>query len=146
MVWALVLAILAFANLLFLSTVVQMMGTDDGPGQSQIWLVFLLNVLFLIGFAVSAYGLFRLDNWGRILFLWCIIIWSGFNLIAIFIPSFYPDRDRSAEGVWFNGLRYGVGLIVPLWYLNLPRIKMIFHSQRSENLIVEETKDDDNIS
>jgi ABC-type glycerol-3-phosphate transport system permease component len=134
------------ANLLYLSAVVQLIGGDQGPNQGRIWIVFIFNVIFLIGFAISAYGLFRLHHWGRILFLWCITIWSGLNLIALFIPFFSPDQDHSAEGLALNSLRYAAGLLVPLWYLNLPRVKVIFRNQSSEGASAEETLANDNIS
>jgi hypothetical protein len=38
-----------------------------------------------------------------------------------------------------------VVLFLSLWYLNLPHIKMIFHSQSLENLPIEETTANDPI-
>jgi hypothetical protein len=41
-----------------------------------------------------------------------------------------------------NGLRFVVELFLPLWYLNLPHIKAIFHTPSAEKLTVEGTSDD----
>ncbi|MBN1221280.1 MAG: hypothetical protein JXM69_20315 [Anaerolineae bacterium] len=136
--WALALAFLSVANLLLLSAVVQVTGSNDAPSSGQVWVVFFLNIIFLIGFMVSAYGLFRLYNWARILFLGCITVWSVFNLIALFIPSVSPEQDYSIGELTLNGLRYGVGLFLPWWYLNVPHVKAIFYRQPAENETSEE--------
>jgi hypothetical protein len=122
--WALVLTILSLANLLLLTSIVQI-GTTEGPTQTQIWIVFLLNVLFLFGFGASTYGLFRRTPWGRILFLWVVSIWAGANLMALFVPLFATGQ-RDFQGQILSIIRYAVALVLPLWYLNLPQVKSAF--------------------
>ena len=84
--WALILAFVALARLLFLSRVVELAGDELG-GQLGVWLVFSLDTLFCIGFGLSAYGLWGRHNWGRLLFLWLLGFWSGFELIAPFLTN-----------------------------------------------------------
>ncbi|MBN1994287.1 MAG: hypothetical protein JW953_16435 [Anaerolineae bacterium] len=134
--WALVLALLALANILFLSTVVQFFTREDMPNLTQLWLVFILNIIFLIGFSGSAYGLLKRHNWGRILFVGFIMVWSGFNLMALFTPSF-SAQDYKTRAYVLNGIYYLGGLLLPLWYLNLPRVKADFQGL-SENSTTED--------
>ncbi len=96
--------------------------------QAQVWLILGLNIVFMVGFAASAYGLWRGQNWGRLLFLLLIIIWSASNLVAMFManPLFiFRESHVLADGL-VNGLRFGLGLLVSVWYFNLPRIKRFF--------------------
>jgi hypothetical protein len=158
--WASVLALVNLARILLLSESVQFLGSNVGPDQGQIWLIFVLNVIFALGFGGSVYGLLKRYNWGRVLFMWLIVIWSGSNLIALFAPNllyllFFPKAVLSTPGLLFspnqdytvgeltvNGLRHAVELILPLWYLNLPHIKMIFRTQPDENFTAEATTND----
>jgi hypothetical protein len=159
--WASVLALVNLARILLLSESAQFLGSNGGPGQGQIWLTFVLNAIFALGFGSSAYGLSKRYNWGRVLFLWLIVIWSGSNLIALFAPKlfyflffpntpspisgllFSPNPDYTAKELTLNGLRFVVELFLPLWYLNLPHIKMIFRTQPDENFTAEATTNDD---
>lgn len=127
--WALVLAFLAVANLLLLSQIVAY--SDGQVSQGQIWAVFIMNVIFGLAFAASTYGLWRRQNWGRLLFIWTIVIWSAANFVALFIPGllFLVENQRSAGELTLGGIRFAVGLILPLWYLNLPRIKTLFYNE-----------------
>ena len=145
MLWALILAMLAIANLLLLSQAVELY-SDEAGNQSRVWLIFGLNVCFGLGFGLSAYGLWERRNWGRVLFLWCLVIWSGFNLAALFLPRllFASVRDYSAGGLAANSIRFAVGLLVSLWYLNLPRIKTLFDPSSSANFATGEVTTDDN--
>ncbi|MFC1975198.1 hypothetical protein ACFLXQ_02220, partial [Chloroflexota bacterium] len=66
-----VLAFLNFALMLLLSAGVPVSsGIDNEGSQGQIWIVFVVLVLFFLAFSSSAYGLFRHQNWGRVIFLW----------------------------------------------------------------------------
>ncbi len=143
--WAAVLAILALAQLLELSVIVQTFNSNEGPGQIRIWTGFVFNVVFFFGFAGSAYGLFKQYNWGRLLFLGVIVVWSGFNLLAL-SPLFSVSQNYTAGELAFNILRYGGTLLLPLVYLNLPWIKAMFSSQSPGNLTSEGTTKDDRIN
>jgi hypothetical protein len=119
-----------------------------------------LNVIFALGFGGSVYGLLKRYNWGRVLFMWLIVIWSGSNLIALFAPNlfyflfspntpspgsgllFSPNPDYTAKELTLNGFRFVVELCLPLWYLNLPHIKTIFHTPSAENSTIKGTSDD----
>ena len=117
------LAFVAAARLLLLSKVVELSGDGFGS-QPQIWLVFILNALFGILFAASAYGLWGRYTWGRILFLWGILFWSAFELFSLFIGN-----DATVPAIIAGVFRVAIGLLISLWYFNLPRIKMLFHGQ-----------------
>lgn len=140
--WALVLAVLSMGNLLVLTTIVRL-NTNEGPTQTQIWIVFVLNLLFLLGFIGSSYGLFKRSSWGRTLFLWIISMWAGANLMALFVPILSTTQGYSQAGI-LNAIRYAVALILPLWYLNLPQVKMAF--QAPINNSTEDITTDENIN
>lgn len=48
--------------------------------------------------------------------------------MALFVPGllFSSNQNRSVGALGLNGLRYVLGLFLPLWYLNLPRVKSLF--------------------
>ena len=128
--WALALAVLALANLLLLSQAVGLYTNNNGD-QLQVWIIFLLNIGFGLAFAASTYGLWRKQNWGRLLFLWTIIIWSSFNLLALFAPDviFSSGARYSAGELAANGVRFALGVFLPLLFLNLPSVKALFYSE-----------------
>jgi hypothetical protein len=132
-IWAGILAFLALANLLILTQVVETGGYEP-ESLNQIWLIFGLNVIFGLGFAASAYGLWRKRNWGRLLFLGIIVAWSAFNIIALF--SSQPAYSAGSRAV--NSLRYLVGPVVSWWYLNLARIKHQFQTGLPVTVEIEE--------
>jgi hypothetical protein len=119
-VWSLVLALLAVAHLLVLSAA-------SAVGELQtaipIWVVFLLNALFVAGFGVSAVGLWRIFEWGRRVFLGLIILWSVFNFASLAVQSNTP---LASQTLLYDLLRYVLALVVPLIYLNLPNIRHQF--------------------
>ena len=118
--WAVVLAFIALARLLFLSRVVELAGDEFGS-QAGVWLVFALDTLFSIGFGLSAVGLWQRRNWGRLLFLWLLGFWSGFELIGPFLTNSDTFIDFTA-----NMFRVAIGLLISLYYFNLTRIKALF--------------------
>ena len=127
--WALVLALVAVARLLLLSKAVELTSNEFGT-QTQVWLIFIFNAIFAIGFAGSTYGLWGCHRWGRLIFLWLIGLWSGFNLAALLLA---PDSYSGYEFV-INILRLLIGLLVSVWYFNIPRIKAIFLSDSPDKL------------
>ena len=136
--WAIVLAFVAFARMLLLTKAVELYSNQFG-NQAQVWMVFIINGILGIGFAAGAFGLWRTENWGRVLFLWIIGLWSAFNLAALFVinPLIY-GRQYSPADLMVNGLRVAIGLIISLWYFNLPQIKILFLTKSSESLTTEE--------
>ena len=119
--------------MLLLSAVV---GTTNQENitQGQIWTVFVLNTLFALGFAASAYGLWGRRHWGRFLFMGCIIVWSAFYVVALFLPNASSANGHyTAAALTFNLIPYIVGLFASVWYLNLPHIKALFDTQESAN-------------
>ena len=143
-IWAFVLAVIPFANLLLLTAAVEFY-SNRYNNQTQVWIIFFLQVCFGIGFAISAYGLWRYQNWGRVLFLWASTIWFGVNLIVLFIPDFifFSIRQYSTSELIWNGTRFFIALSIPLWYLTQPHVKAIFDYDTSENLSTEEVTPND---
>lgn len=125
--WAGVLALLAAARLLLLSRSVELVSNQFG-NQTLAWVVFGLNVAFALGFGFCAYSLWQQQNRGRIAFLWLIAVWSIFNVIGLLFGPAIP----AAMQITMNIFRYAVGLAIPLFYLNLPRIKAQFVEVKPE--------------
>ncbi len=123
------MALVAVARLLFLSGAVELTSNQFGT-QTQVWVIFIFNAIFAIGFAGSAYGLWIRRSWGRILFLWVIGAWSVFNLVALLMTL---DRYATSEFI-INLLRLIAGLLISLWYFNIPRIKALFDRNSSDEL------------
>jgi hypothetical protein len=129
--WALILALVAFARLVFLSALVTA-NVQENIGQGRIWTVFILNVLLGLAFAACAYGLWTRRHWGRFLFMGCIIVWSFFYVTALFVsgpPS--ADNNFTVSTLTFNLIPYIIGAVVSVWYLNLPHIKALFDRKQS---------------
>ncbi len=126
------MALVAIARLVFLSGAVELTSNQFGT-QTQVWVIFIFNAVFAVGFAGSAYGLWGRRGWGRVLFLWVIGAWSVFNLVALFMTA---ERYATSEFV-IDLLRLVVGLLVSLWYFNIPRIKALFQPNSAEQLATE---------
>lgn len=122
---ALVLAVWALANLLLLSSVVGMLNPE--VSRERIWAVFLLNILFSLIFAASAYGLWTRRKWGRFLFIGSITVWTCFYIVSLFMSN-----SRAASGNYtfgaltINIIIYVVGAGSAIYYLNLAHIKALF--------------------
>ena len=138
--WAFILALVAAANVLLLSKVAELYGYETEI-QGRVWLIFILNTLFGLGFAASAYGLWQRRNWGRLLFLWIIVIWSFSNVVALFMPDspFSSNMRPTISNKVLESIRFSIGPVASLWYLNLARVKCLFSStDRTDNFIDEE--------
>jgi hypothetical protein len=145
MLWAIILAFVAFARMLLLTKAVELYSNEAG-NQTQVWTIFIINGFLGLGFGGSAFGLWQRDNWGRILFLWVVTIWSGFSLVALFFvnPLLYAG-EYSLVDIVTNGLRVLVGLIISLWYFNLPYVKAFFQTKTSEKFVTEDNVTNDTI-
>ena len=121
--WAVLLALVTLVNLLLLSA-----SADLYESLGEVWWIFGLNVLFITGFGLSAFGLWRQQNWGRQLFLGTMTLWALFNILALLAPQviFISERVYQPENVFYAVLRYGVGLIFTFVYLNLANVKVAF--------------------
>ena len=129
--WALVLAVVALARLLLLSAVIES-GGQENTDQGQIWIVFILNALFAIAFAACVYGLWTRRNWGRLLFMISVTIWSIFYIVALFLPTGAPVTESySVMTLIINLIPYIIGVALSIWYLNLPHIKAMFEIKRA---------------
>jgi hypothetical protein len=104
----------ALAYLLLLSTVAKV-----STGQNYLLFVTASTILFGLGFAASTVGLWRRDNWGRLLFMGLIIIWAVARVGALFI------YDSSVENIMVAAF-YLVGGGAIVVYLRLPRIQAYF--------------------
>lgn len=128
--WATLLAIVALINILILTNSIELYSNQYG-NQAVVWLIFLLNVGFSAGFGISAYGLWQQKKWSRALFLWTIVAWAGLNLVGLFVP--FMARQQTVAQVIGGTIRYSAALIIPLWYLNIPRIKELFYADPHQN-------------
>ena len=61
--WSLLLALVTLANLLLFSASIEVYGQ-----QGEVWWVFSLNILFTVGFGLSAFGLWQRSSWGAFAF------------------------------------------------------------------------------
>lgn len=128
-----VLVFIAIARMLLLSAVVETTNQET-ISQGRIWTVFILNALFVVGFAASTYGLWGRHHWGRLLFMGCVIVWSLFYIAAQFLPGVSSaNRNYTLGALTFNLIPYVVGLLVSVWYLNLPHIKALFDTEEAAN-------------
>ncbi len=136
--WALALAVTAFARLLLLTKANELY-QNTADNQGLLWLIFIMSSLFGLGFAGSAYGLWKQRNWGRVLFLWLIVIWSGLNLMALLIfPSSLSDQDYTISGLLLNVARFAFAMLISLAYFNLAPVKARFKAGPSKNFTSEE--------
>ncbi len=128
----------AFARLLLLTKATELYeNTYDNQG--LLWLIFIMSGLFGLGFAGSAYGLWKQRNWGRVLFLWLIVIWSGLNLAALLIfPNSLSDQDYTSSGILLNIARFAFEMFISLVYLNLPPVKARFKAGASKKFTSKE--------
>ncbi len=63
-----------------------------------------------------------------------IIVWAIFYVVALFSSGeLSAGSDYSPGSVVFNLVPYLVGLIVSVWYLNMPHIKALFDAKEAEN-------------
>lgn len=125
-IWALLLTVLPFVNLLLLTQSTELYDNQYG-NQLQVWFIFVLQTVFGLTFAASTYGLWQYNNWGRVIFLWATAIWFSVNFLALFVPLLlFSGVQQNPTAVILNGLRFAVAFIIPLWYLNQPRIKAVF--------------------
>jgi hypothetical protein len=99
----------------------------DSELRVPLWIILIFNVILAVGFFASSYGLSMRQNWGRVLFLWLIVLWSVANLMALLYSILRANKIVSFHFV--DSLRYLIALIMPLWYLNLPHIKTIFKTE-----------------
>lgn len=130
--WALVLTLVALTRLLLLSAVVGS-GSQENLSQGQIWVVFILNALLGLAFALSVYGLWTRRHWGRLLFMGTIIVWAIFYVVALFLSGVPANTDYTPGSLAFNLIPYLAGVILSVWYLNLPHIKALFDAQEPAN-------------
>jgi hypothetical protein len=135
-VWSVVLALLAIAHMLVLSA-----ASEVGQLQLAIpfWVVFFLNGLFMAGFTASGFGLWRRLWWGRLLFLGLIVTWSLFNFAGLVSQV---NTSMVSPRLLLDLLRFGIALVVPLIYLNLPNIR---HQFSNNNLSEDKSADDNTI-
>lgn len=120
--WAIVLTLIAATNMLLLTAVVG--NTNQEIAANRVWLVFLVNLFFGVGFAASAYGLWQRRNWGRRLFMGMIFIWAASYFVALFFPQ--TSEQYSLRALVFNFIPYIAGAAFSILYLNLMHIKMLF--------------------
>jgi hypothetical protein len=121
--WAFVLGLLSLAHTLTFSLAFDQYTSRFGS-ELLVWSLFLLDILFGLGFFISGYGLWLYKSWGRTLFLWLITAWVGFNIIGLlFLLGQYTASDLA-----INIIRFAITLFIPLWYLHRPHVKAFFEA------------------
>jgi hypothetical protein len=103
-------------------------------------MLFGLNTFLLIAFSICAYGLFKRYSWGRTLFLWVISIWAVLNLTILFAPIISSRQPISQKSI-ISAIYYILALALPILYLNLAQVKLIFQPS-SKNSKTEDTNVD----
>jgi hypothetical protein len=64
----------------------------------------------------------------------CIAVWAVFYVIALFFSgTSLADTDYTPGSLAFNLVPYLGGVIISVWYLNLPHIKALFDNKESTN-------------
>ncbi|RME76120.1 MAG: hypothetical protein D6784_06560 [Chloroflexi bacterium] len=108
--------------MLYLAKVVELAGIPlASPG--RLWLVFGVDTLFALLFAACTYGFWTLRRWGRILFVWTVIPWFAFEVAALFTSG----RTYSGLEIGYTVARAFIAGLFSAWYLNIPRVKALFH-------------------
>ena len=130
---ALVLAVWTFAHLLLLSVVVTM-PTQENMSQSRFGQFSFSIHCLAWRFVASAYGLWNRRNWGRLLFIGCVIVWGGFYVVSLFTPDGPVVSGNYTLGTLaLNIIAYVGGTFSIVLYLNLPHIKALFDTQEAAN-------------
>jgi hypothetical protein len=63
-----------------------------------------------------------------------IIVWAVFYIAAIFSSDELTNNpDYSPGSLIFNLVPYILGLVLSVWYLNLPHIKALFDVKKLRN-------------
>ncbi|MDX1522311.1 MAG: hypothetical protein R3264_11835 [Anaerolineae bacterium] len=121
--WAVVLVLVIITSLLQVTVSAELYRSP-----ALVWLVYVIFSAFALAFGFSAFGLWQRYNWGRVLFLGAIGVWSVLNLIFLFRPDLLVETapPHSTRNIIFSVARHLVGFILPLWYLNLAHIKSMF--------------------
>lgn len=91
--------------------------------------LFPLHLTVGISFIVSGIAMFKLRNWGRILFLWLMIIYSLFGLVIAFvfyILSYRPYDPQMYRFVYEFGLPVGIYVA----FFLLPSVTSIYYFTR----------------
>ena len=121
-VWAVVLGVQNLVTLFILSESIRgFIPTEAAP-----WITVyqITSVLFSLAFFAAAVGLWRLQPWGRQLFLVTAIL---FFLVSLFgVYTIQQDQIDSSQR-WLRSIRYIISTLLPLAYLNMAEVKARFH-------------------
>ncbi len=131
-VWSAVLGLLNLIRVVY--TLSDTVITDAGGVWLNLFVYRGAHLLFGILFLVAAAGLWLHRNWGRRLFLVCIVFFFGVSLNGLFTPS---AQTLPARQKWWLGGRYLLSIVLAVAYLNLPAVARRFQP------VAEETTTDD---
>ncbi|MFQ5611055.1 MAG: hypothetical protein ACE5H9_02880 [Anaerolineae bacterium] len=126
--WSIVVVFEIAARLWLL---VNIPGLMSLPTRNLIVLFVIVDVGFIIGFLVAAYGLARRLEWGRRLFIALSIVRFGVLTFGLFLPGVISSQAgslRPGQQGWLLG-RYAASLVLPVWYLSLAHIRARFKDQ-----------------
>ena len=125
--------VLAFNTGLILWDITGPLLTQYGSPETLLgWLGLALAFAAPFAFGASAYGLWEMRPWGRLLFLVITTLFFGFNLVGVWLPGgllldadrYTPAQVRNAQ--LLASARYGLALVIPWIYFNLSWIKERF--------------------
>jgi len=102
-------------------------GPNSGVFAGLGLLVGVVGGIFFLGFAlvyaVAAWGIWTMREWGRILWIVMAVISLFFALPRLFLMAMSMNLLLGGYRV----LRLGIGVLI-IWYLMQPQIKAAFHS------------------
>lgn len=123
-IWSLVLGGQNLSRLLIISASLQGLGSSaPSPLYGVYQGVGAVSAIFSLGFFAAAIGLWRIANWGRILFLVTVISFFIVSTIGLFAPEL---SNPTIGQKWILGIRYALSAFLPLAYLNLEPVKTRF--------------------
>jgi hypothetical protein len=129
--------ILTFNTGLLLWDITGLLAPVGTPETAFGWLSLAVAFVAPFGFGASVYGLWYKRPWGRYLFVALSTVFFSLNLIAAWLPNDLLSRE-AAEQVraarLLSTARNSLGLIIPLIYFNLRRIKGLFQESRDQDI------------
>ncbi len=120
--WALVLSLQNVIRLMYTLTKGFTYPGSNGP-LTQLYLYQWVTVAFSLAFLGAAVGLWRREKWGRLLFLVTALL---FFVVAIMGLVTTQTNTLSPVAKIALGMRYGLSIVLPWWYLSLSFVKNTF--------------------
>jgi len=123
--WSIVLGLQNFIRLMYTFGI-----NASGFGTmslSRFYVYQWFSVILGVSFLVTAFGLWRRLNWGRIAFLIEVSLFFSIALFGVFSPNGNELTPIEKSGLT---IQYSLSIILPWVYLNLAFVKDKFQFQR----------------